>query len=333
MPYGRIILVIVDCGVYQNGERIPHPPGIDAAVQEVRARPGSFCWIGLFEPTPEEMEQAAKAFGLHPLAVEDALESHQRPKVEVYQGGNVLVVLKSVWYDAKVLTIGEGEIAIFAGPDYVITVRHGKGLELAETRADLEKHAQPLEHGPSGVLYAICDRVVDEYIEVAADLDLEVDRVEQSVFSPERTSDAQAVFALKRQVLALRRAVAPLIVPMNRLESGLVEGIHSSTRAFFRDVSDHVNRVSDQVDALDDLLTSILQAHLARVSVQQNEDMRRISAWVAICAVPTMIAGVYGMNFDFMPETHWVIGYPLVLLVMVTACTLLYRGFKRAGWL
>lgn len=324
--------VIVDCGVYANGVRVESPADAEHAVRALSRDSAAFCWIDLFEPDEDELDRVAGAFDLHALAVEDALESHQRPKVESYTG-MVLMVLKTVHYDDVASRIELGEVTLFVGPNYLVTVRHAGALDLASVRSELEPATKTLDHGPSAVLYGICDRVVDEYLEAASELELDVDDLEQRVFSPERSNDAQAIFALKRQVLRLRRAVGPLVNPMSRLQAGTVPGIDSSTSTFFRDVADHVNRVTDQVDALDDLLTSVLQAHLARVSVQQSEDMRKISAWVAIVAVPTMIAGVYGMNFDVMPETTWRLGYPFALLVMLAICVGLHRWFKKVGWL
>jgi magnesium transporter len=212
-------------------------------------------------------------------------------------------------------------------------VRHGAGAGLAGTRHDLEQRAAVLGHGPASVVYAVCDRVVDEYAQVAKALEIDVDEVEQSVFSTERTSDAERIYLLKREVLEFRRAVAPLREPMSRFAHGTVPGVPGEAAPFFRDVLDHVVRVSEQVDAIDALLSNALNAHLARLSLQQNEDMRKISAWIAIAALPTMVAGIYGMNFEYMPELGWRYGYPTVLVVLVASCAMLYRLFKRSGWL
>jgi magnesium transporter len=243
------------------------------------------------------------------------------------------MVLKTLWYVDAEDAVETGEINLFAGRGYVITVRHGAGAELTGARRDLEERASVLGHGPAAVVYAVCDRVVDEYESVAAALDIDVDEIEESVFSEKRTSDAQRIYTLKREVQEFRRAVTPLREPMSKLAEAGVPGVPAETAPFFRDVYDHVVRVSDHVSALDDLLSAALSAHLARVGVQQNEDMRRISAWVAIVAVPTMIAAIYGMNFEHMPELTWRYGYPASVLVMVVACVGLHRLFKRAGWL
>jgi magnesium transporter len=326
--------MIVDCAVYRAGERIRLPEGQADLRSAVGAVHGDqdFVWIGLHEPTSEEFTDVAREFSLHPLAVEDAVHAHQRPKLERYDDA-LFLVLKTLWYVDAHDAVETGEISMFAGPGYVVTVRHGAGAELAGARRDLEERASVLGHGPAAVVYAVCDRVVDEYESVAGALEIDVDEIESSVFSTRRTSDAQRIYTLKREVQEFRRAVSPLRQPMSRLAEGLVPGVPEGTAPFFRDVYDHVVRVADRVSALDDLLSAALNAHLARVSVQQNEDMRRISAWVAIVAVPTMIAGIYGMNFEYMPELEWRYGYPLVVLGMAGACGLLYRLFKRAGWL
>jgi magnesium transporter len=274
----------------------------------------------------------AGVFDLHRLAVEDAVNAHQRPKLERY-GDDLFIVLKTLWYVDASDAVETGEIALFVGDRYVVSVRHGAGTGLSDTRRDLEQRAAVLGHGPAAVIYAVCDRVVDEYEQVAASLEVDVDEIEQSVFSTERTSDAQRIYLLKREMQEFRRAVGPLREPMARLSIGAIPGVSKEAAPFFRDVHDHAVRVFEQVSALDDLLSNALTAHLARLSLQQNDDMRKISAWIAIAALPTMVAGIYGMNFRYMPELEWRYGYPLVIGVLVVACTALYRFFKRSGWL
>jgi magnesium transporter len=212
-------------------------------------------------------------------------------------------------------------------------VRHGQARALKGIRHRLEQERELLECGPSAVLYAVCDAVVDDYGEISFAVEEDIEEVEERVFSPVRTNDAARIYNLKREVIEFRHGVRPLIEPMARLASGHVPRVHEHLQPFFRDVADHAVRVSEQVEGFDDLLSSVLSANLAQVGVQQNADMRRISAWVAIVAVPTMIAGIYGMNFDHMPELRWRLGYPLTLLVMAGACVTLYRAFKRSGWL
>jgi magnesium transporter len=325
--------VIVDCAVYRKGVRLPspHSVGMEAAIAAADGD-DDFVWVGLHDPTPEELTNAARVFDLHKLAVEDALKAHQRPKLERYDDGFFLV-LRTLWYVKDQDAVETGEIHLFVGRKYVVSVRHGEGAGLTETRHELEERASVLGHGPAAVAYAVCDRVVDEYESVASELEDDVDLVEQSVFSDARFHDAERIYSLKRELLEFRRAVSPLREPTSRLAAGRVPGVPADAVPFFRDVHDHVVRVSEHVEALDLLLGGIYEAHLTRVSIRQNDDIRRISAWVAIAAVPTMVAGIYGMNFDHMPELGWRYGYLLVMVVMAAACLLLYRSFKRSGWL
>ena len=328
--------VIVDCAVYRNGSRVPHVverPDMRAALAAADGD-HDFVWIGLYEPSVQELQQVAQGFSLHQLAVEDAYRARQRPKLEQY-GDGFFVVLKTLWYVDAEGAVETGEINMFVGARYVVTVRHGVGTQLAETRRDLEQRASVLGHGPAAVVYAVCDRVVDEYEEVARSLENDVEELERTVFSTGRPTSAEAerIYTLKRELLEFRRAAAPLREPMARLAAGSLAGVSTEALPFFRDVHDHVVRVSEQIESLDALLSGILEAHLTRISVQQNDDMRRISAWVAIVAVPTMVAGIYGMNFEHMPELGWTYGYPLVLAVMAACCLLLYRSFKKSGWL
>jgi magnesium transporter len=326
--------VIVDSALYRNGTRVP----VDCSAQDLPTlRAGctdrdSFVWVGLHNPTSAELNRVAKVFDLHPLAVEDALLAHQRPKLERYDR-SLFLVLKTLWYVDEDDAVETGEINVFMGQDFVITVRHGAGAELHTARLTLESKADVLTHGPSAVVYAVCDRVVDDYVRVAAELEIDVDEIETSVFSPERTDDSARIYVLKREIAEVRRAVMPLREPMRQAATGLVQGMDPEAAPFFRDVSDHLSKVSDTIDNLDTLLSTAFEAHLARISIQQNEDMRKISAGAALVLVPTLIAGVYGMNFDHMPELHWIFGYPLALLLMVGASTYLYLRFKKSGWL
>ena len=323
---------MIDCGIYRDGHRIASPRDLPAAVDELHRTEGAFCWVDLHEPNRTELEDVAHAFGLHPLAVKEAFRAHQRPKLETHDDV-LLVVVKTLVWKPTAAAVRVGEINVFVGARFVVTVRHGPGIDLDQVRTDLGHYTRMAGQGPAAVLYAICDRVVDGYADIADDLDASVDDVEQSVFSDERTRDAEAVYRLKRHIVSYRRAVRPLAGAMDRLAGGLVDGVPTESAPYFRSIGDRLLRLSEQVEGLDDLLTSILSAHLAQVGVQQNDDMRRISAWVAIAAVPTLLAGIYGMNFDHMPELHWTYGYPGVLVLMAVICTLLYRRLKRAGWL
>ena len=327
---------VVDCAVYVDGLRqdLVEP---QEALRTARES-GGFVWLGLYEPAEDELGALAGHYGLHPLAVEDAVFAHQRPKLERYDDG-LFMVLKTATYVAhEELTatsevVETGEVMVFVGTDYVITVRHGDHGELSELRHRLEEQRELLRLGPAAVLYAVADHVVDAFVDVARDVEDDVDELEASVFSPSRTDDIGRLYQLKRELMALRRAVFPLEMPLQKLTERQIDVVPEAMRSYFRDVLDHAIRVRDQVAGLDELLTSILQASLARTSMADNEDMRKISAWAGIIAVPTAIAGIYGMNFEHMPELSTRYGYPVVLLVILAACFLLYRGFKRNGWL
>ncbi|MCS0601976.1 magnesium/cobalt transporter CorA [Streptomyces sp. LP11] len=331
--------MIVDCAIYRHGQRSEGPEDLSDALAEARAA-GGFVWIGLHEPSEREFDLVTREFGLHPLAVEDALKAHQRPKLEVYDD-SLFLVLKPVVYEPESDAVSSGEIMVFIGDCFVVTVRHGEGSPLAAVRHRLEKEPEMLDKGPTSVLYAIADAVVDHYLEVATELQTDLEELEAEVFQPETGGSrhtASRIYTFKRQVLRFRRATGPLAVPMARLAGtgqlgGEVPFVHDEARPFFRDVSDHLMRVNESVDGLDRLVSDILSAHLAQMSVRQNDDMRKISAWAAMAAVPTMIAGIYGMNFDHMPELHWLWSYPVVIVAMAALEVLLYRLFKRRGWL
>ena len=326
--------VIVDSAVYRKGERVRVGCEIHdyAELRAAAAEPHDFVWVGLADPTPDELDDVAKAFGLHRLAVEDALNAHQRPKLDRYDD-SLFLTLRTVWYVDEQDAVETGEINMFVGSDYVVTVRHGEGSELHTRRVDLEADAKVLTHGPSAVLYAVCDRVVDDYEDVAASLQEDVDEIESSVFSPERTNDSVRIYTLKREIAEMRRAVMPLKEPLRQIIDGRVDGVDPKAIPFFRDVYDHVARTAEAIDGLDNLLTAAFQGHLARISVQQNDDMRKIAAGVALAAVPTLIAGVYGMNFDHMPELGWALGYPYAIALMVVFVGALWVFFKKSGWL
>jgi magnesium transporter len=327
---------VVDCGIYVAGRRQEPVHPHDALRQAVEL--GGFVWLGLYAPTESELGAIADRYGLHPLAVEDAVFAHQRPKLERYDDGLFMVLKTATYVEHDRLTatsevVDTGEVMVFLGAHYVITVRHGEHGGLADLRQSLEGQPDLLCLGPAAVLYAVADHVVDAFVDVASAVEEDVDELEASVFSDRRTDDIGRLYQLKRELMSLRRAISPLEVPLQKLAERRIDAVPEAMRSYFRDVEDHAIRVRDQIAALDELLTSILQASLARTSQADNEDMRKISAWAGIIAVPTAIAGIYGMNFEFMPELHWRLGYPLVLLVIVSACVLLYRGFKRNGWL
>jgi magnesium transporter len=323
--------VIVDSAVYEGGRRRDGEVGVHEAMEACR-KPDAFTWIGLYEPTEEEFESIRSEFNLHPLAVEDAIHAHQRPKLEVYDD-MVFIVLKTARYVDPTEVVNLGEILVFLGHDYIITVRHGEASELGDVRRALEAQPELLRHGPGAVLHAIVDRVVDDYAPAIDGLGQDIDQVEDEVFSGNRSNPAERIYKLKREVLEFSHAVGPLVDPVDRLARGKYAVIHPEVRTYFRDVNDHLLRAHDQLESYRDLLTSILEANLAQVTVRQNQDVRKISAIVAILAVPTAIAGIYGMNFRHMPELGWEFGYPLVLLLMAAICLVLYRYFKKVGWL
>ena len=295
--------MIVDCAIYEDGVRRDGHVELAHAYDE-RHQDGKFVWIGLYEPTEEEFDSLRREFDLHPLAVEDAIHAHQRPKLEVYDD-MVFLVLKTARYVDPTEVIELGELLVFLGDDYIITVRHGEASSLQPVREALEEDPGHLRHGPGAVLHAILDRVVDDYVPAIEGLETDIDEVEDELFSGERMNPAERIYRLQREVLQFRKATAPLVEPIERLADGHYEQIHPEIRDYFRDVNDHLMRTRDQLDAMRDLLAGSLQANLAQVAVRQNDDVRRISAWVAIIAVPTAIAGIYGMNFEHMPELKW----------------------------
>lgn len=335
---------VVDCAVYRDGARVSFERNLTPheAIRQVR-RDGGFVWIGLHEPSEAEFSGIAAEFGLHPLAVEDAVHAHQRPKLERYDD-TLFTVFKTIHYvehdqlTATSEVVESGEVMCFTGRDFFITVRHGGQGSLRALRHRLQDDPELLAKGPSAVLHAIADHVVDGYVAVADAVQDDIDEVETEVFSlgrkgTPRGTDAGRIYQLKREVMEFKRAVLPLVRPMQLLSERPMRLIDPDIQKYFRDVADHLARVQEQVVGFDELLNSILQANLAQASVAQNEDMRKITSWAAIIAVPTMVCGVYGMNFDYMPETHWKYGYPVVLGVTVALCLGIHRTLKRNGWL
>ncbi|HVD39538.1 MAG TPA: magnesium/cobalt transporter CorA [Solirubrobacterales bacterium] len=321
--------MIVDCAAYEGGRRRQGTLSMEQA-GEAASEEGTFVWLGVVEPSEEEFKAVAAEFGLHELAVEDAVRAHQRPKVEEY-GETVHVVVKTARYVDPKEVIELGEISVFVAPDFVITVRHGKA-DLAPVRERLEQRPDLLEKGPGAVLYAIADHVVDRYIEAAHGFDQDVREVELQVFG-EGQNPTERIYKLEREVLEFQAATAPLAEALEELCSRNYPVVPEDLHEYFRDVEDHLARVSTRIENFRQLLDSALEANLTQVSMRQNEDMRKISAWVAIAAVPTMVAGIYGMNFETMPELEWRYGYPTVVAIVLAICLLLYWRFKRAGWL
>jgi magnesium transporter len=329
---------VVDCGIYVDGHRLEGSWGHDEAITEVRERGTGFVWIGLHEPTEEQINGIAETFGLHELAVEDAVHAHQRPKLERYDN-TLFMVLKTVRYvateprTANSEIVDTGELMVFLGRDFVITVRHGRHVELGDLRSRLEADPEQLALGPSAVLHGVADTVVDNYLDVTEAIQDDIDEIEAEVFEPRTKIDAEQIYLMKREVMELRRAVQPLTKPMQRLAEGYTPMVAEQVRSYFRNVEDHLARVSETVSGFDELLTTLVDATLAKITLQQNTDMRKISAWVAIISTPTMIAGIYGMNFTNMPELDWAFGYPLTLCVMLVCCMSLFKIFRRNKWL
>ena len=324
--------MIVDCAVYDSGVRREGELELKEALEAGRSSPDTFVWIGLCKPTEQEFSAVVEEFQLHPLAVEDALHAHQRPKLETY-GATLFVVLKAARYVDPDEIVALTEVMLFLGDRFLVTVRHDELDLLADVRRTLEGDPAQLKCGPLGVLHAIVDRVVDDYAVVVRGLNTDIEEIERQVFSEERKNHAQRIYRLKSEVLEFRQAVVALDDPLEHLADGKVAEPETALREYFRNVHDHLLRVSQRVEAIDNLLSSALTANLAQVGVRQNEDMRKISAWVAIIAMPTMIAGIYGMNFEHMPELGWLFGYPFALVVMATCCIGLYMMFRNRGWL
>jgi magnesium transporter len=324
--------MIVDCAVYENGERRAGGVELHDAYDACRRDDAAWVWIGLHEPGPDEFDSVAREFELHELAVEDAIKAHQRPKLELY-GNTIFLVLRTASYIEETEDVELGQIMLFVGPGFIISVRHGTATDLHPVRLRLEERGDLLECGPSAVLHAIVDKVVDDWSPVITGVSDDVEEVEKEVFSDDRAAPTERIYKLKRETIELHKATEPLMDPLERLVRDPFDVVHDRIQPYFRDVLDHTKRANEAVENLRELLNGTLEANLAQVSVRQNDDMRKITAWAAIAAIPTVVGAIYGMNFDHMPELHWRFGYPAALLVMAAICLALYRRFKRIGWL
>jgi magnesium transporter len=322
---------IINSAAYAGGMRVGDI-GLEHIGDALRT-PGQFVWLGLYEPDEALLRRVQKQFGLHDLAVEDAYSAHQRPKLEMYED-SLFVVLRTAQRTGTPPHLEFGETHVFVGANYVVTVRHGSLRSHVGLRARCECTPQLLAKGPGYVLYALMDFVIDQFSPVVRTFEEDVQELEEGILNERPGAELTAqIYRLKRDLLALRRAVSPLVEVCNRLMRFEIPNIPDDTRPYFRDVYDHVVRLNETIDAQRELLTTALEAHLSLMSVAQNEHMKRLAAWAAMIAVPTMIAGIYGMNFAHMPELHWAYGYYLALVLMVGACGGLYAGFKRSGWL
>jgi magnesium transporter len=320
---------VVNCVAYRDGQRICDVEVPD--ISEVLKQKDRFIWIGLHEPGADLLREIQQEFGLHELAIEDALTAHQRPKLEQY-GDSLFVVMRTAHLEEN-KRIEFGETHIFVGDRYVVTVRHGFPVSYAQVRARAEATPRLLK-GPGFVLYALMDFIVDQYFPVMDELEDELDQIEELVFSERVTRETTSqMHELKRKLLEFKKAVSPLVEMCNRLMRSDQDIVPDDTQPYFRDVYDHVLRINERVDSTRELLSSVLEANLSLVSVEQSEAMKKLAAWAAIIAVPTMVAGIYGMNFEFMPELRWRFGYPVILALTVTGCVVLFRKFKQAGWL
>jgi magnesium transporter len=327
---------IVDCGVYVNGQRLPGSFSPDEALRVARSQENGYVWLGLHEPQEEEMSGIARTYGLHELAVEDAVKAEQRPKLEQFGSVHFLVMRTARYVPHRELTetsqvVETGQMMIFVGEQFVITVRHGDASELGSVRAALEaERAKLLQQGPWAVAYAVTDRVVDHYLAVAEKVEADLEVIEEGVFTRgNKASPIQAVYQMKRELVEFRRSVVPLQRPLVTI----VAISPPKIRKYFGDVQDHLARTVEQISSYDDLLNSILQARLAQITVNQNNDMRKIAAWAGIATVWTAGAGVEGMNFRHMPELDWLYSYPAWWTIILVVSVLLYRAFRRNGWL
>jgi magnesium transporter len=321
--------MLVNCVVYERGERVADIPVSD--IRRHLSRPGCFVWVALKDPEAAELESLQDEFNLHELAVEDAQHGHQRPKIEEY-GASLFVVLQMVeWPGEELVT---GEVAIFVGPQYIISVRRGAQHGFVDVRRRCEQEPELLRHGPAYVLYALMDTVVDRYFPVLDRLSAEIERIEERIFAGE-TSRAQieALYTLKRKLLLLDHAGVPLLEVAGKLHGGRVPPICSGLQDYFRDVYDHLVRLKQSIDSLRDMVATATALNLSLITISENEVTKRLAAYAALVAVPTMVAGIYGMNFQHMPELGWAWGYPAALASMLVIDLYLVYRFRKAKWM
>jgi magnesium transporter len=326
--------VIVDSAIYRDGRRI-EPATLDELFESSRNGSG-IAWLGLHEPTDNEVETVAREFDLHELAVEDAIHAHQRPKLERY-GDTLFLVLRTARYLDETETVEFGEIHVFAGPTFVVTVRRGRASELGRVRKELESRPHLLRRGPLAVVHAIVDRVVDDYVPVVLGIENDIDEIESEVFSGESSDVSRRIYELTREVIAFRRATEPLPDVLAQLIEATED---EEEKAYLRDVQDHAIRVYERADGLNELLRNILSVNLtletkalSEAGNRQNEEVKKISAWAAILFAPTVVGTIYGMNFEHMPELKWRLGYPIALGLMLAVSVGLYVLFKRRRWI
>lgn len=321
---------IINCAAYSGGRRIAD---VELnKVHEVLKDISQFVWIGLHEPSEEVLERVQEEFDLHDLAIEDAHLAHQRPKIELY-GDSVFIVLRTSQINNE-NHIEFGETHFFVGKNFIVSVRHGSSVPYTEVRARCEAVPDLLSKGQGFVLYAIMDFIVDRYFPVVQDMEQELVTIEEKIFKskPNRETTEQ-IYQLKRELLEVKRAVSPLVDVCNRLMRFDIKCISTETQPYFRDIYDHVVRINEMIDNTRELLNTALEANFSLISISQNDTSKKFAGWAAIIAVPTMVAGFWGMNFKFMPETEWQYGFHAVIIATVIACFLLYYLFRRSGWL
>jgi len=323
--------MLINCVAYQNGRKLADIPVED--ISEYVCRPDCFVWVALAEPTPEEIDQMADEFSLHQLAVEDARKGHQRPKIEEYED-SLFAALHTVEADESDGSLAVGEVDIFVGTNYILSVRHRTQKGFAEVRARTEREPELLSHGAGFVFYALMDTVVDRYFPVLDGLETELETIEEQIFVKNTArSNIESLYALKQKLVVLKHAVDPLMDATGKLYGGRIPQVCAGMEAYFRDVYDHLHRINATIERIREMLTTAIQVNLGMISLAENEVTKKLAAWAAIIAVPTMVAGIYGMNFENMPELRWVYGYPLAVLTMLVGDIGLYLHFKRVKWL
>jgi len=323
--------MLVNCVVYQNGRKLADIPIDD--ISEYVSRPECFVWVAVVEPSAEELEHMATEFGLHPLAVDDARMGHRRPKIEEHED-SLFAVLQTVDYDSDGANILVGEVAIFAGKNYLLSVRSKTEKGFAEIRARTEREPDMLRHGSGYALYALIDAVVDRYFPVLDGLESELEEIENEIFAHNAArSNIEALYELKQKLMTLKHAVDPLRAGTGKLYGGRVPPLCAGLQEYFADLYDHLHRIHDSIDGIQEMIATAIQVNLGMIGVNENENVKKLASWAAIIGVPTAIAGVYGMNFKYMPELDWAWGYPFALGLMVGVDVVLYFWFRRIGWL
>ena len=325
--------MLINCVAYQNGKKLGDIPVAD--ISEYVTRPECFVWVALFDPTQQEIDEMAEEFGLHPLAVEDARKGHQRPKIEEYED-SLFVVLHTIEpaSDESEAPLIRGEVDIFVGRNYILSVRHRTQKGFSEVRARCEREPELLRYGSGFVLYAVMDTVVDRYFPILDAMESELEQIEERIFVRNAArSNIESLYALKQKLMVLKHAVDPLMEATGKLYGGRVPLVCTGMQEYFRDVYDHLHRIHQSIEGIREMLATAIQVNLGMISLSENEVTKKLAAWAAIIAVPTMVAGIYGMNFKHMPELDWEYGYALAVAVMAVTDIWLYVRFKKARWL